>query len=203
MDCGGIKINITYNCKWNLQMRSRFTIWIKVKGLNVLLLHPWSSPAKTHLWILGRMCLVDMCGLFSLSAELFMLLTPQWSTPSTWASNISVEIKKKGVGCREVGQGGVDPEGIRGVFKASSVCCTMTLGSMKAKVLKTDNTFFSCVKSKCAVSSHSWVADLKRVNEKCFNRFSITQICFLKPISGRWSRIWAILYIWSRCKYLV
>lgn len=119
-----------------------------------------SSPANTHLWIPGRVCLVDMCGLFSLTAELFMLLTLQWSTPSTWASNISVEIKKKGVGRREVGQGGVDPEGIRGAFKAPSVCCTMTLGSMKAKVLKTDNTFFSCIKSKCAISRHSWVMHL-------------------------------------------
>lgn len=161
-------------------MRSRFTIWIKVKGLNVPLLHAWSSPANAHLWIPGRVCLVDMCGLFSLSAELFMLLTPQWSTPSTWASNISVEMKKKGEGCREVGQGGVDPEGIRGVFKASSVCCTMTLGSMKAKVSKTDNTFFSCVKSKCAVSRHSWVVGSKRANEKCLIRFSVAQLCFLE-----------------------
>lgn len=174
-------------------MRSHFTIWIKVKGLNILLLHTWSSPANAHLWILGRVCLVDMCGLFSLSAELFMLLTPQWSTPSTWVSNISVEIKKKGVGYREVGQGGVDSEGIRGVFKAPSVCCTMTLRSMKAKVLKTDNTFFSCVKSKCAVSSHSRVVDLKQANKKCFIWFSIAQICFLEPISGSRNRIWAIL----------
>lgn len=134
--CGGIKKNITYTRRWNLQMRSRFTIWIKVKGLKVLQLHTWFSPANTHLWIPGRVCLVDMCGLFSLSAELFMLLTPQWSTPSTWASNISVEIKKKGVGCRKVGQGGVDPEGIRGVLKPLQYVAQWPSGQWKLRSWK-------------------------------------------------------------------
>lgn len=75
------------------------------KGLNVpVLANHQMLTYEVRAWV----CLKDICGLFSLTPELFMLLTTQWSTPSTWASNISAEIKKKGVGSREVGQGGVD-----------------------------------------------------------------------------------------------
>lgn len=53
-----------------------------------------AKPAHAHLWI--RMCLQDMCGLFSLTVKLFMLLTPRWSNQLRMLEPLWREVELQG-----------------------------------------------------------------------------------------------------------